>query len=529
MRVSAAFIFLLVYNVSFAQTVTLLAGSATGGSGMTNASGSSASFNSPYGVVADNAGNLFVADEANNQIRKIVISSGAVTLLAGSSTGLSGSTDGTGNGASFNIPIGIACDGTNLYVADDLNNEIRKIVISSGVVTTFAGSTTAGTTDGSGTSAKFNHPHGIVWDGGSNLYVADYGNNRVRQIVISTAAVTTLSSSGLLSNPYGLAYDKVNGNLYVADYGSSTIEKIVVSGPTVSTLAGSSGNTGHVNGSGTSAWFNNPTGVALNGNGNLYVTDQSNNEIRLVVISSAAVSDFAGDFTTSGTTNGTVPAATNAKFNMPGGITIDNSGHIFIGDAFNNEIREIATVTLPIKLLNFSADYISGQKAVSINWSTATETNNKEFTVEKSQDGGAFIEVATISGAGNSSMQHNYLTSDDNPFQGVSYYRLKQTDYDGKSTYSDVVTVYVQYEANLSLYPDPADATLHLQYYFATGYIAEATIMDMSGNVVSNTSFDVKKGNNNLSINTQGLSKGIYVLRLSGKEGDFTYRKFVKQ
>jgi len=120
-----------------------------------------------------------VADFDNHLIRKIVISTGAVTTLAG--TGSSGSANGTGTSASFNSPHGITTDGTNLYVADMSNHLIRQIVISTGVVTTVAGTGSSGSANGTGTSASFNLPRGITTDG-TNLYVAEYGNHLIRKI-----------------------------------------------------------------------------------------------------------------------------------------------------------------------------------------------------------------------------------------------------------------------------------------------------------------------------------------------------------
>jgi len=160
-------------ELSLSTAVTTLAGSS---SGSTDATGTSASFNNPIGITTDGT-NLYVADTNNNRIRKIVISTGVVTTLAGSS---SGNTDATGTSASFNYPLGITTDGTNLYVSDTINHRIRKIVISTGVLTTLAGSS-SGSTDATGTSASFYSPKGITTDG-SNLYVADMYYHRIRKI-----------------------------------------------------------------------------------------------------------------------------------------------------------------------------------------------------------------------------------------------------------------------------------------------------------------------------------------------------------
>jgi len=156
--------------------VTTVAG--TGSSGSANGTGTSASFNNPSGITTDGT-NQYVADQRNHLIRKIVISTGAVTTVAGTES--YGSSNGTGTAASFYYPYGITTDGTNLYVADTNNHLIRKIVISTGVVTTLAGTGSTGSANGTGTSASFNNPRGITTDG-TNLYVADYSNHRIRKI-----------------------------------------------------------------------------------------------------------------------------------------------------------------------------------------------------------------------------------------------------------------------------------------------------------------------------------------------------------
>ena len=183
--------------------VTTIAGSA-GMPGSADGTGSAARFNYPYSVATDGT-NLYVVDTYNHTIRKMVISTGAVTTIAGSA-GISGSADGTGSAARFNLPNTIATDGANLYVADSGNSTIRKIVISTGVVPTIAGSAgVSGSTDGTGSAARFFRPSGIATDN-TNLFLADYGNNTIRKIVISTGAVTTIvGSPGLPGSTDGMA------------------------------------------------------------------------------------------------------------------------------------------------------------------------------------------------------------------------------------------------------------------------------------------------------------------------------------
>ena len=268
--------------------VTTLAGSGT--AGFTNGTGTSASFNSPGGITTDGT-NLYVADTRNLAIREIVIATGQVTTLAGSGT--AGFTNGTGTSASFNSPGGITTDGTNLYVADTRNLAIREIVIATGQVTTLAGSGTAGFTNGSGTLASFNLPNGITTDR-TNLYVTDSGNNAIRKIVIATGQVTTLAGSGTA---------------------------------------------GFTNGSGTSASFNSPNGITMSGT-NLYVADSGNNAIREIAIATGQVTTLAGSGT-AGFTNG---AGTLASFNLPSGITTDGT-NLYVADSDNNAIREIVIPT----------------------------------------------------------------------------------------------------------------------------------------------------------------------------------------
>ncbi|MDD5762115.1 MAG: hypothetical protein PHP88_06335, partial [bacterium] len=258
---------------------------AAGYSGYADGTGTAARFSSPNGITTEGT-YLYVADSGNNTIRKIVISSGAVTTLAGTA-GSSGSTDGTGTAARFSSPYGITTDGTYLYVADSGNNTIRKIVISSGAVTTLAGTAGySGYADGTGAAARFYIPYGITMDG-NYLYVADSGNNTIRKIVISSGAVTTLAgtagSSGSTDgtgtaarfyDPYGITTDGTY--LYVVDSGNNTIRKIVISSGAVTTLAGTAGYSGYADGTGTAARFHDSYGITTDDT-NLYVADSGNN------------------------------------------------------------------------------------------------------------------------------------------------------------------------------------------------------------------------------------------------------------
>ncbi len=208
--------------------------------GSVNGSGTDAQFNSPSSVTVDSSGNVYVADTTNHTIRKISPST-AVTTLAGSA-GLPGSTDGTGASARFSAPWGVAVDSSGfVYVADTNNKTIRKIT-PGGTVTTLAGlAGSAGSADGTGSGARFGNPHGVAVDSAANVYVADTGNNTIRRIT-SAGVVTTLAGlagtfgsadgtggSARFYAPASIAADDA-GNLYVADAGNNTMRKIAPGG-----------------------------------------------------------------------------------------------------------------------------------------------------------------------------------------------------------------------------------------------------------------------------------------------------------
>lgn len=284
------------------NVVTTFAGVA-GTPGSTDATGTSAQFYEPFGITLVGA-DLFVADTYNHSIRKMT-SAGVVTTLAGTS-GTYGSTDGTGTAALFNSPKSLAGDATYLYVADTYNQIIRKITISSGLTATFAGyAGSTGVTDGTGSAARFNYPFGIALDTAGNIFVADTGNHTIRKItsagVVSTfAGVAGTSGStddtgtaAKFNIPAGIVADATN-NLFVVDSGNHTIRKITSAG-VVTTFAGTAGSTGSTDATGSAARFNNPTALTIDVAGNLYVSDQNFTKVRKIT-SAGVVSTLSASF-----------------------------------------------------------------------------------------------------------------------------------------------------------------------------------------------------------------------------------------
>jgi DNA-binding beta-propeller fold protein YncE len=326
------------YETNPPIAVSTIAGTA-GLVGSTDATGTSARFGKPNGVIVSPDGTtLYVSDFGNNTIRRMDLSTGAVTTIAGSA-GAPGTTDGSGSTARFNGPHFITTDGNNLYVTDFNNNSIRKIVIATGEVTTLAGSMAgiAGGVDGAGTASRFNGPSGItITPDGTTLYVADYYNQTIRKIVIATGAVTTMVTSAGFSYPAGIICDGTGTNLYVTDFNANTIFKIIISSGVVSTLAGSTGGYGSADRTGSEASFYNPNGITVLGT-NLYVADFTNQIVRKIVISTGVVTTVAGSAGVAGSADGSGAAA---GFSFPIGITTDGT-NLYVGDAYNRIIRKI--------------------------------------------------------------------------------------------------------------------------------------------------------------------------------------------
>jgi len=324
--------------------VTTLAGTALA-FGNKDATGAAATFHGPSGIAVDSGGNLYVADTDNNVIRKITPSA-VVTTLAGTVGG--GSADGTGASAQFNGPVGVAVDSSgNLYVADELNDTIRKVT-PAGTVTTYAGTAgNVGTNDGTGGAAQFFSPFGICVDQAGNVYVTDAGNDSVRKItpggVVSTLAGTPgkrgsangTGSGASFSLPVGIAVDNA-GNLYVSEQGNFDIRKITPGG-TVTTFAGTAGGVGFADGTGSAAQFNLPAGLAVDANGNVYVADYANNTIRKIT-PAGVVTTLAGNSQASGSADG--PGA-SARFYLPVGIAVDGSGNLYVTEQGNDAVRMI--------------------------------------------------------------------------------------------------------------------------------------------------------------------------------------------
>ncbi|CAN1544636.1 Secretion system C-terminal sorting domain [Flavobacteriaceae bacterium] len=351
---------------SNAQGVSTFAGS--GVAGYSNGTGIGAQFNNPTGVCIDASGNLYVADSDNNRIRKIS-QSGVVTTFAGS--GIAGFANGTGTAAQFSSPNNVCIDASgNLYVADTNNNRIRKIS-QTGVVTTLAGSGTAGNINGTSATAQFNSPKGVCVDATGNVFVADFGSFRIRKITTS-GVVTTLAGSDygyadgtgtatLFRRPTDICVD-TSGNIYVADREIHAIRKITQTG-VVTTIAGAVLQQGNADGTGSNSRFSYPEGISIDALGNLYIADTFNNLVRKIT-PSGVVTTLAGS--TQGYADG---MGTAAQFARPKDVCIDMAGNVYVIDCFNYRIRKIT----PCNSLN--------SPILNITPSTATICTSQSITL----------------------------------------------------------------------------------------------------------------------------------------------------
>jgi hypothetical protein len=366
-----------------ATGVTTLAGW-PGSGGIVDGTGWAARFDAPGSVRLDASGNAYVADSYNNTIRKIT-PAGVVTTLAGTARVI-GSSDGTGPAAHFNGPGGVATDSAgNVYVADSGNYTIRKIT-PAGVVTTLAGAAgSAGSVDGTGLAARFYDPQNLTVDSSGNIYVADGAGDTIRKVtpagVVTTLAGTAnkagstnaTGASARFNNPTGIAVDSA-GNLYIADNGNNLIRKLSPAG-VVTTLAGVAGRTGSTDGVSTAALFNQPAGLGVDSYGNVYIADYGNGTVREVT-AVGNVTTIAGLANSFNNVNG---LAATSRFEAPADIGMDAAGNLYVADPVDQTIRRIVPAPVPqITGQPSSVTINSGQNATF----TAAATSATAFTYQ---------------------------------------------------------------------------------------------------------------------------------------------------
>lgn len=339
------------------DVITTIAGD--GSVGITGDGGpaTSAKLNQPSGVFVDGGGNVFIADQYNNKIRKIAATNGYMSTVAG--TGSAGYTGDSALAAfvELYLPASVYVNKHgDIYIADCYNNRIRKVDTTTGWIYTIAGTGTSGYSGdgGAAANAKISYPTSIVGDTQGNLYFVDYGNSRIRKI-LPTGAITTIAGSGTpgfsgdggsalsakLLAPSGVCIDNA-GNVYIADEGNNRVRMVSSSG-IISTFAGN-GTAGFSGDGGpaTSASLKGPQSVWADATGNIYVADMNNHRIRKIntlgIITTVAGNGTAGY-------SGEWGTPTNAELNTPAGVFVNSAGNIFMADKANNRVRKISPST----------------------------------------------------------------------------------------------------------------------------------------------------------------------------------------
>ncbi len=340
-----------IRRVNGAGNITTVAGTGATGSSGDGGPATAAQLGYPTGVAVDGAGNVYIADYGNHRIRRVDGAGGITTVAGTGAFGFSGD-GGPATAAQLYMPAGVTVDRAgNVYIADAYNHRVRR-VDTAAVITTVAGTGAAGFSGDGGpaTAAQLRNPFHVTVDGAGNVYLADNGNHRIRRVdaagVITTVAGTGaagfsgdggLASAAQLDVPTGIAVDGV-GNVYIADSGNHRIRRVDAAG-VITTVAGTAvAGFGGDGGPATAAQLSNPSGVAVDGAGNVYIAATGNHRIRRV--------DAAGVITTvAGTSasgfSGDGGPATAAQLSNPSGMDVDGAGNVYVADAGNFRIRRV--------------------------------------------------------------------------------------------------------------------------------------------------------------------------------------------
>jgi len=510
--------------------ITTFAGNGTASWSGDGGLATSASLNNPYSVAVDTAGNLYIAEQGNNDIRK-VSANGIITTIAGSGTATYSGDGGLAILASINAPTGVAVDKVgNIYIADNGNNRVRKVDIN-GIITTIAGNGVAAYSGDGGlaTAASINGPKGIAIDNSGNLYIAEY-NTSVIRMVNNKGIINTVAGNGLLGysgdggpatsaelfNPNSVTVDNL-GNFYIADSRWGYIRKVNTSGIITKVVGNGSGVGSGDGGLATNAGIYGVTGITIDRFGNLFVTDWSASRIRIV--RNGIINTVAGEGTAGYSGDGN-PAVKSQLFD-PTNSVVDMSGNLYICDAENNRIRKVtlSNGSLPVTLSSFTANVHN--KTIETEWVTATELNTSHFIIQHSTDGSSFTDIGTVKAIGIGA--NSYAFTDNKPANGINYYRLESVDKDGATSFSKVVSVLPTInDSRLTIYPNPAKDYVTIK----GNHIASIQVIDNLGRVVKVVSL---QNATNPTLSVSSLPAGVYHLRIQTTDGNVSGVGFIKE
>ncbi len=311
----------------------------------------SASLSYPASVAVDAQGNIFIADLNSQRVRRVDGATGIITTVAGNGTSGFSGDGGLATSAQLSQPGGVALDAHgNLFISDLGNYRIRRVDAATGIITTVAGNGTARTFGGDGgpaTSASLAEPLGIAVDGQGNLFIADF--LRVRRVDAAPQIITTVAGGGNGADSgdggpatsasmacNGVAVD-LQGDLFIADYGNRRVRRVDAASGNINTVVG--GGSGGDGGADTSAVLIYPTGVAVDISGNLFITEREYLSVRRVDAATGIITTVAGNGTLADSGDG--GPATNASLGAPFGVAVDAQGNVFIADAGNEAVRRV--------------------------------------------------------------------------------------------------------------------------------------------------------------------------------------------
>jgi trimeric autotransporter adhesin len=367
----AAVLFLSFIKQSQGQNIYTIAGDSTAGFNFDNIPAITAELSTPGDVAVDDSGNIYISDENNQRIRKVTLATGIITTIAGTGTASYTGDGSAATAAEINTPYGIALDDSdNVYFADGSNNVVRKITVSTGIITTVAGNYALGAgfnmDNIAATAAQLYQPSGIAIDDSGNLFIADFRNQRIREVRKATGIITTVAgngtagfvdnvaanTSGEMYYPGGVGVDD-SDNVYIADAGNDRIRKVSAKTGIISTIAGNGVNAPN---NGAYCCDGQPAidaslfwcvRLAVDDSANVIICDEYNERIRKITAATGIITTIAGTGYGQGTLNGgyngdSIPA-TSAELNAPGGVAVDNCGNVYIADDYNERVREVVS------------------------------------------------------------------------------------------------------------------------------------------------------------------------------------------
>lgn len=514
----------------------------------------------PFCVAVDpTTGKLFVADRDNRRVLRW--SSAAKMINGAAAEAVFGQPDfvtrtaNTGgiSAATMNNPNSVHVDATGtLWVADRDNHRILRFNNASSKASSAAADGVLGQPDfvtntlGT-TAAKVNAPASVFGDAAGNLWVADRANNRVLKftaaaskpngaaadVVLGQADFvtgTSGTSSTTMNAPWGVFVDG-NGRLWVAERSNNRVTRFdnaasLANGAAANGVLGQNNFTSSTSGLAAEK-FDGPRGVFMDGLGRLYVGDEGNS--RIIVFNNAATKPNGSDadyvlgqpnFTTTGS------ATTQTGLNYPSTVFIDNpSNHIWVPDTYSHRILRFDVSPIPVELVSFKAGVTNG--VVTLNWSTASETNNNGFEIQKRENGAEYTAVGFVKGAGTSTAPNSYTFTDNATSTGKYTYRLKQIDFGGAYEYSSEVEVDIIAEMDFALnqnYPNPFNPSTTIQFVVPEKSFVRVSVTDVLGNEVAIlANGETEAGSHSLEFNASNLPSGVYFCILQA--GQFSESK----